>query len=98
LAVDHHLIAALEALADDADPAALDAAALKAALPPTMQRIAGSWHRRSASFTSSYPASCPNADRRSNTTNAWRPFLPVRASASFSPVIALRPRASSSSR
>jgi hypothetical protein len=36
-----------------------DAAALKAALPPTIQRIAGSWRRRSASFTSSYPAKPP---------------------------------------
>ena len=51
-----------------------DAAALKAALPPTIQRTAGSWRRRSASFTSSYPASRPNTDCRSNPTNAWRPF------------------------
>jgi hypothetical protein len=29
---------------------------LLTALPPTIQRIAGSWRRRSASFTSSYPA------------------------------------------
>src|SRR5262249_18479193 len=33
-----------------------------AALPPTIQRIAGSWRRRSASFTSSYPARRPNTD------------------------------------
>jgi hypothetical protein len=31
-------------------------------------------------------------------TSAWRPFLPVRASASVPPAITLRPRASSSSR
>src|SRR4030081_2795967 len=33
-----------------------DAAQLCDALPPTIQRIAGSWRRRSASFTSWYPA------------------------------------------
>ena len=33
-----------------------------------------------------------------NPTSAWRPFLPVRASASTSPAIALRLSASSSSR
>src|SRR5262249_1830767 len=33
-----------------------DAARPCAALPPTIQRMAGSWRRRSASFTSSYPA------------------------------------------
>ena len=37
----------------------------EAALPPTIQRIAGSWRRRSASLTSSYPASRPNTDCRS---------------------------------
>jgi hypothetical protein len=31
-------------------------------LPPTIQRIAGSWRRRSASFTSSYPARRPNTE------------------------------------
>ena len=35
---------------------------------------------------------------RSKPTNPWRPFLPVRASASISPAIALNPSASSSSR
>ena len=39
---------------------------LAAALPPTIQRIAGSWRRRSASFTSSYPASRPKTDWRNN--------------------------------
>ena len=34
-----------------------EAALLCAALPPIIQRMAGSWRRRSASFTSSYPAS-----------------------------------------
>ena len=29
---------------------------------------------------------------RSKPTNAWRPFLPVRASASISPAIALQPK------
>ena len=37
-----------------------DAAHPKAAFPPTIQRIAGSWRSRSASLTSSYPASRPN--------------------------------------
>src|SRR5262249_2217694 len=68
------------------------------ALPPTIQRIAGSCRRRSASLTSSYPARRPNTDCRSKPTSAWRPFLPVRASASISPAITLNPRASSSSR
>ena len=49
-------------------------------------------------FTSSYPARRPNTDCRSNPTNAWRPFLPVRAPASILPAIALYPSASSSSR
>src|SRR6202023_1421220 len=75
-----------------------DAAQSEAALPPTIQRIAGSWRRRSASLTSSYPASRPNTDCRNIPTSACRPFLPVRASASISPAIALRPSASSSSR
>src|SRR6516162_2899690 len=43
-----------------------EAALLCAALPPTIQRIAGSWRRRSASFTSSYPARRPNTDCRNN--------------------------------
>ena len=46
-------------------------------LPPTIQRIAGSWRRRSASFTSSYPARRPNTDCRNNPANACRPFLPL---------------------
>src|SRR5262249_57778538 len=54
---------------------------LCAALPLTIQRIAGSWRRRSASFTSSYPARRPNTDCRNNPANACRPFLPLRASA-----------------
>jgi hypothetical protein len=33
---------------------------LVTARPPTIQRIAGSWPRRSASLTSSYPARRPN--------------------------------------
>src|SRR6516162_6602599 len=41
-----------------------------AALPPTIQRIAGSWRRRSASFTSSYPARRPNTDCRNNPDRA----------------------------
>ena len=49
-----------------------------AADDPAHRRIMRS---RSASFTSSYPASRPNTDCRNNPTNAWRPFLPVRASA-----------------
>src|SRR6516162_8925988 len=62
-----------------------EAALLCAALPPTIQRIAGSWRRRSASFTSSYPARRPNTDCRNNPANACRPFLPLRASARTSP-------------
>ena len=62
---------------------------------PTYRR---SWRRRSASFTSSYPARRPNTDCRSKPTNAWRPFLPVRASASISPAISVKQSASSSSR
>src|SRR3984893_11299055 len=38
-----------------------DAAQLRDALPPTIQRIAGSWRRRSASFTSSRLALLFNA-------------------------------------
>jgi len=68
------------------------------ALPPTTQRIAGSRHNRSASFTSSYPASRPNTDCRSSPTNRWRRFLPVRASANLSPPLAVRASTSSSSR
>ena len=63
-----------------------DAAAPEAALPPTIQRIAGSCRRRRASLTSSYPASRPNTDCRNNPTSAWRPFLPVRASAGAPPL------------
>src|SRR5262245_52450382 len=35
------------------------------------------------------PAMRPNTDCRSKPTSAWRPFLPVRASASISPAITL---------
>src|SRR3954452_19065175 len=42
---------------------------------PTTQRIAGSWHSRLASLTSSYPASRPNTAWRNNPANLWRPFL-----------------------
>src|SRR5215831_18257109 len=80
-------------------PIWLGEAALRcAASPPTIQRIAGSWRRRSASFTSSYPARRPNTDCRNNPANACRPFLPVRASARTSLAIAVKPSASSSSR
>ena len=68
------------------------------AWPPTTQRIAGSRHSRSASFTSSYPASRPNTDCRSNPTNRWRRFLPVRASANLSPPLVVSASTSSSSR
>jgi hypothetical protein len=44
------------------------------------------------------PASRPKTDCRNIPTRACRPFLPVRASASISPAIALRPSASPSSR
>ena len=50
------------------------------ALPPTIQRIAGSHPSRSASLTSSYPASRPNTDWRSMPTRSWRTFRPVRVS------------------
>jgi hypothetical protein len=40
----------------------VQAAPPSTALPPTIQRMAGSHDRRSASFTSSYPASRPNTD------------------------------------
>jgi hypothetical protein len=70
----------------------LDVSGLGAALPPTIQRIAGSCRKRSASLTSSYPARRPNTDCRSKPTSAWRPFLPVRASASISPAITLNPK------
>jgi hypothetical protein len=41
-------------------------------LSPTIQHIAGSCRRRSASFTSSYPARRPNTDCRSNPANAYQ--------------------------
>src|SRR5262249_8757750 len=47
-----------------------EAARPTTALPPTIQRIAGSCRRRSASFTSSYPARRPNTDCRNNPANA----------------------------
>jgi hypothetical protein len=62
------------------------------------QRIAGSRHSLSASFTSSYPASRPDTDWRSSPANRWRPFLPVRASASVSAVVSVKRSVSSSSR
>ena len=47
----------------------------RVALPPTIQRIAGSCRRRSASFTSSYPASRPNTDCRKCPTKRMTPVL-----------------------
>ena len=75
-----------------------EAAQPEVALPPTIERIAGSCRRRSASFTSSYPARRPNTDCRKSPTSLWRPFRPVRASASISPATVVSPSASSSSR
>ena len=54
-----------------------ETALASAALPPTIQRIAGSCRRRSASFTSSYPASRPKTDCLNIPTRACRPFLSV---------------------
>ena len=51
---------------------------------------------RSASLTSSYPASRPNTACRNIPTRACPPFL-SRASASLSPAVSERPSASSSS-
>ena len=58
----------------------------------------GSWRRRSASSTSSYPARRPKTDCRNSPANACRPFLPVRASATTSLGMSLNPSTSSSSR
>src|SRR6516164_4086975 len=55
---------------------------------PAHRRIV---RRRSASFTSSYPARRPNTDCRNNPANACRPFLPLRASARTSPAISVKP-------
>jgi hypothetical protein len=51
-----------------------EAATPVAVLPPTIHCIAGSSRNRSASFTSSYPASRPNMACRNIPTGAWRPF------------------------
>src|SRR3954467_4531124 len=75
-----------------------EAAYCVTALPPTIQRRAGSCASRSASFTSSYPASRPNTDWRSCAINVWRLFWPVLVSARTSPARSVRPRASSRSR
>ena len=56
-------------LAEAADPVI--------ARSPTTQRIAGSRHGLSASFTSSQSASRPNTDCRGKSTSGCRPFLPV---------------------
>jgi hypothetical protein len=61
-------------------------------------RIAGSRHSLLASFTSSYPGSRPNTDWRSSPANLWRPFLPVRVSASVSAPVSVKRRVSSNSR
>src|SRR5262249_45110010 len=76
----------------------LDVSGLGAALPPTIQRIAGSGRRRSASFTSLYPARRPNTDCRNNPATACRPSLPLRASPRTSSAISVKPSTSSSSR
>src|SRR5450631_4237494 len=47
-----------------------DAAHPEAALPPTIQSIAGSWRSRSASLTSAYPARRPNTACLSIPTSA----------------------------
>src|SRR5215217_2491592 len=65
---------------------------------PTTQRIAGSRHSLSASFTSSYPASRPNTDWRRRPANRCRPILSVRTSASISAAVSVRRSVSSSSR
>ena len=52
-----------------------DAAFPEVALPPTIQRMAGSWRNRSASFTSSYPASRPNTACRNIPTGAMPAVL-----------------------
>jgi hypothetical protein len=77
-------------LADAADPVI--------ARSPTTQRIAGSPQSLSASFTSSWPASRPNTDWRSRPASRWRPFLPLRASASVSAAVSVRLSVSSGSR
>src|SRR3954452_8595578 len=75
-----------------------EAADLLIARSPTTQRIAGSRHSRSASFTSSYPASRPNPDWRKRPASRCRPFLPVRTSASLSAAVSVRHSVLSSSR
>ena len=66
--------------------------------PPTSRRITGSRQRRSASLTSSHPARREKTDWRRNPAGRWRPFRPVRGSASDSAAMFVSPRASSSSR
>ncbi len=68
------------------------------ARPPTSWRITGSRQSRSASLTSSYPASREKTDWRRRPSRRCRPFLPVRGSATNSAARTVRPRASSSSR
>src|SRR5829696_6095069 len=75
-----------------------EAAHCVTARPPTIQRMPGSRPSRSASFTSSYPASRPKTDWRSCAISVWRLFWPVLVSARTSPARSVRPRASSRSR
>ncbi len=53
-----------------------EAAHSATALPPAIQRIAGSWRGRLASFTSSYPARRPKTDCRNGLGEARRQTWP----------------------
>jgi hypothetical protein len=64
--------------------------------PPSASPDRGTTDRRRSHPRN--PASRPNTDCRSNPTNRWRRFLPVRASPNLSPPLVLSASTSSSSR
>jgi hypothetical protein len=61
-----------------------DAAKPEAALPPTTQRIAGSWRSRSESCTLLVSGKPPKNGLSQHADQRMPPFLPVQASASLS--------------
>lgn len=75
-----------------------EAALLFTACAPTRWRITGSWHSRSASLMSWYPARREKIDCRRRPAKPWRAFRPVRGSPIRPAAMSVRPRASSSSR
>jgi len=66
--------------------------------PADYCRITGSRARRSASFTSSYPANRPKTDWRNRPTRECRRLRPVRVSLRTPQAMSCRPSTSSSSR